>query len=58
MFGSIEEYCPGFSKSVLYADILAPPDLERVFGLTGGNIFHHSMGLDQVRASASHSLTR
>jgi phytoene dehydrogenase-like protein len=48
VFGSIEEYCPGFTKSVLYADILPPPDLERVFGLTGGNIFHHSMGLDQV----------
>ena len=29
-------------------EVLSPPDLERVFGLTGGNIFHGSMALDQL----------
>ena len=29
-------------------DILTPPDLERVFGLTGGNIFHGAMSVDQL----------
>ena len=29
-------------------EVLPPPDLERVFGLTGGNIFHGSMSLDQL----------
>ena len=48
VFGVIEEYCPGFTSSLLHYEVLAPPDLERVFGLTGGNIFHHSMGLDQL----------
>jgi len=48
VFGVIEEYCPGFTASLLHYEVLAPPDLERVFGLTGGNIFHHSMGLDQL----------
>lgn len=48
VFNVIEEYCPGFKKSLLHHEVLAPPDLERVFGLTGGNIFHHSMGLDQL----------
>lgn len=47
-FQLIDEYAPGFSNSILHYEMLAPPDLERVFGLTGGNIFHHSMGLDQL----------
>ena len=28
--------------------MLAPPDLERIFGLTGGNIFHGAMTLDRL----------
>jgi phytoene dehydrogenase-like protein len=39
----VDEVAPGFSASVLHRDVLAPPDLERVFGLTGGNIFHGAM---------------
>jgi phytoene dehydrogenase-like protein len=27
---------------------LAPPDLERIFGLTGGSIFQGEQGLDQM----------
>jgi phytoene dehydrogenase-like protein len=30
--------------------VLAPPDLERVFGLTGGNIFQGAMTLNQLFA--------
>ena len=29
-------------------DVLTPPDLERIFGLTGGNIFHGAMSVDQL----------
>uniref|UniRef100_A0A3Q3K9S8 Pyridine nucleotide-disulfide oxidoreductase domain-containing protein 2 n=1 Tax=Monopterus albus TaxID=43700 RepID=A0A3Q3K9S8_MONAL len=47
-FDCIEQYAPGFKKSVVGRDILAPPDLERIFGLTGGNVFHGSMSLDQL----------
>ncbi|TPX30231.1 hypothetical protein SmJEL517_g06158 [Synchytrium microbalum] len=47
----IEEYVPSFGRTVLAADILTPPDLERVFGLTGGNIFHGAMSLDQLLVS-------
>ena len=47
VFDSIEEYAPGFKNSIIGRDILAPYDLEQVFGLTGGNIFHGSMSLDQ-----------
>ncbi|KAL4231243.1 Pyridine nucleotide-disulfide oxidoreductase domain-containing protein 2 [Mactra antiquata] len=51
VFDSIEDYAPGFKDSVVGRDILTPPDLERVFGLTGGNIFHGAMSLDQLYMS-------
>jgi phytoene dehydrogenase-like protein len=44
----VDEVAPGFSSSVLHREVLAPPDLERVFGLTGGNIFHGAMSLDRL----------
>ncbi|XP_067995678.1 pyridine nucleotide-disulfide oxidoreductase domain-containing protein 2 isoform X4 [Melanerpes formicivorus] len=48
VFDCIEDYAPGFKASVIGRDILTPPDLERVFGLPGGNIFHGAMSLDQL----------
>ncbi|GMY11526.1 pyridine nucleotide-disulfide oxidoreductase domain-containing protein 2-like isoform X1 [Fagus crenata] len=47
-FNLIDEYAPSFSSSVIGYDMLTPPDLEREFGLTGGNIFHGAMGLDSL----------
>ncbi len=44
----IEEYAPGFRSLVLERQVLTPLDLERRFGLTGGNIFHGEMSLDQM----------
>jgi phytoene dehydrogenase-like protein len=43
VFAVIDELAPGFAASVLHRDVLAPPDLERIFGITGGNIFHGAM---------------
>ncbi|KAK3762322.1 hypothetical protein RRG08_006065 [Elysia crispata] len=48
VFDVIERYAPGFKDSVIGRDILTPPDLEKTFGLTGGNIFHGTMSLDQL----------
>ncbi|XP_059803157.1 pyridine nucleotide-disulfide oxidoreductase domain-containing protein 2 isoform X1 [Hypanus sabinus] len=48
VFDYIEQYAPGFKSSVIGRDILTPPDLEKVFGLTGGNIFHGAMTLDRL----------
>jgi phytoene dehydrogenase-like protein len=47
-FALLDEYAPNFSRSVLARQVLAPPDLERVFGLTGGNIFQGAMTPGQL----------
>jgi phytoene dehydrogenase-like protein len=44
----IEEYCPNIRPIVVERQTLTPLDLERRFGLTGGNIFHGEMSLDQM----------
>ena len=44
----IEEYAPGFRSLIVEQQVLTPLDLERRFGLTGGNIFHGEMSLDQM----------
>ena len=44
----IEEYAPGLKSLVVERQVLTPLDLERRFGLTGGNIFHGEMSLDQM----------
>ncbi len=48
VFDQIEEYAPGFKSKVEHRLLLTPLDLERRFGLTGGNIFHGEMSLDQM----------
>jgi phytoene dehydrogenase-like protein len=47
-FEVIEQYAPGFRKSVIDRQVLAPPDIERIYGLTGGNIFQGCMHLDRL----------
>lgn len=44
----VEEVAPGFADSILHLEILGPPELERIFGLTGGNIFHGAMTPDRL----------
>ena len=44
----IDEYAPGFSSLIEHRQVLSPLDLERRFGITGGNIFHGEMSLDQM----------
>jgi phytoene dehydrogenase-like protein len=44
----IDRVAPNFGKSILHREILSPLDLERRFGLTGGNIFQGAMGLHQL----------
>jgi phytoene dehydrogenase-like protein len=44
----IEEYVPNIRSIILERQVLTPLDLERRFGITGGNIFHGEMSLDQM----------
>ena len=44
----IEDYCPNIRSIIEARQTLAPLDLERRFGITGGNIFHGEMSLDQM----------
>jgi phytoene dehydrogenase-like protein len=49
-FDLLDEYAPNFKRSVLARQVLTPLDLERVFNLTGGNIFQGAMTLGQLFA--------
>ncbi|CAM5765042.1 FAD-dependent oxidoreductase [Labrys miyagiensis] len=48
MIDTVERYAPGFRQSVLARQVLTPLDLERIFGLVGGDIFHGALSLDQL----------
>ncbi len=48
VIATVEEHAPGFASSIVARQIHSPLDLERRFGLIGGDIFHGKMGLDQL----------
>jgi phytoene dehydrogenase-like protein len=48
IIATVERWAPGFTKSVVGRQILSPLDLERTFGLVGGDIMHGNMSLDQL----------
>ena len=45
---AVERFAPGFSRSVIARQVLSPLDLERRFGLPGGDIFHGAHTLNQL----------
>jgi phytoene dehydrogenase-like protein len=48
MLDTVDRYAPNFRASVIAWRALSPLDLEREFGLVGGDIFHGALGLDQL----------
>ncbi|MEO8345399.1 MAG: NAD(P)/FAD-dependent oxidoreductase [Betaproteobacteria bacterium] len=48
MIDTVNGFAPNFRASILGRRILTPLDLEREFGLTGGDIFHGALSLDQL----------
>jgi phytoene dehydrogenase-like protein len=48
MIATVDRYAPGFAQSVVGRQILSPLDLERQFGLLGGDIFHGALTLNQL----------
>ena len=51
MIDTVDAMAPNFRASVVARRALTPLDLEREFGLTGGDIFHGALGLDQLYAT-------
>lgn len=48
MIDTVDRHAPNFKRAVLGRQIMSPLDLERTFGLVGGDIFHGALGLDQL----------
>ncbi|MER8836875.1 NAD(P)/FAD-dependent oxidoreductase [Mesorhizobium sp. M0909] len=50
VIATVNRYAPNFKSSILGRQVLSPLDLEREFGLVGGDIFHGALHLDQLWA--------
>ena len=48
MIETVTRFAPNFKAAVLGRQIMSPLDLERTFGLIGGDIFHGALSLDQL----------
>ena len=48
MIDTVDTYAPGFKASVVSRQSLSPFDLERIFGLPNGDIFHGALTLNQL----------
>jgi phytoene dehydrogenase-like protein len=48
IFDAVERVAAGFKASVIAHRALSPADLEREFGMLGGDIFHGRLSLDQL----------
>jgi phytoene dehydrogenase-like protein len=48
MIDTVNAYAPNFKAAVLGRQINSPLDLERTFGLVGGDIMHGQLSLDQL----------
>ncbi len=45
---TVTRYAPNFRSAILARQVLSPLDLEKRFGLVGGDIFHGQLSLDQL----------
>jgi phytoene dehydrogenase-like protein len=45
---TLSEYAPGLQDRILHRQVLTPWDMEQVYGLTEGNIFHGELSLEQL----------
>ena len=45
---TVNRHAPNFKSSIIARNILSPLDLEREFGMIGGDIFHGALTLDQL----------
>jgi phytoene dehydrogenase-like protein len=45
---ALAEYAPNIKETIIHRQVISPLDMEREYGLTGGNIFHGDMTVDQL----------
>jgi len=45
---ALADYAPNIKDIILHRQVISPFDMEMEYGLTGGNIFHGEMDLDQL----------
>lgn len=44
----VDEASPGFTSKILRREVLSPFDMEQIWHLSGGNIFHGAMSFDRL----------
>ena len=45
---TLAAYAPNIRSAIVHRQVVSPLDMEREYGLTGGNIFHGELSLDQL----------
>jgi phytoene dehydrogenase-like protein len=45
---TLAEFAPNVPNAIEHVEVLGPPDIERIIGITGGNIFHGEILPDQM----------
>jgi len=48
VIATLERYAPGISKLILHKQVITPADIERITGLSEGNIFQGELALQQL----------
>ena len=48
LFARVEAVAPGFTSSILHTQVIGPHEMQRDYGLVGGNIFHGELSLPQL----------
>jgi phytoene dehydrogenase-like protein len=44
----LEEYAPGVGEAIAGHEVLSPADLEAIYGVSGGHLFHGEHATDQL----------
>lgn len=48
VISTLEIYAPNIRRTIVGKQVITPVDIERIVGITGGNIFHGEMLLNQI----------
>ena len=48
VISTLEQYAPNIRRAIIGKQVITPVDIERIAGITGGNIFHGELTMDQL----------